>query len=201
VHLHAANCPWNGNSLKPVQASKRSACPRPAGLPAGRGVRGEARSGAATPRGSGRRTVRQGDQAGRVAADDHHACLSGEGQPVPAAPAQRAGDLPVGHGPERSTWAKPVHHAPREAPRRAAQCGRGPRAAGSRAGRPAGGEGMTGAIRVPVTAASRGGGGTGQRRGEAAGISRAVRVFKRCSKRVMYHHSGCPRTDTTHCPI
>ena len=40
---------------------------------------------------------RQGDQAGRVAADDHHACLGGEGQPVPAAPAQRAGDRPVGH--------------------------------------------------------------------------------------------------------
>jgi hypothetical protein len=27
------------------------------------------------------------------------------------------------------------------------------------------------------------GGGTGQRRGEAAGISRAVRVFKRCSEK------------------
>jgi hypothetical protein len=42
---------------------------------------------------------------------------------------------------------------------------------------------MTGAISVPVTAASVAEGGTGQRRGEAAGISWGGRVFKRCSKK------------------
>ena len=40
----------------PPRASTRSGCPRPAGLPAGPGLRGAARSGAAAPRGSGRRT-------------------------------------------------------------------------------------------------------------------------------------------------
>jgi hypothetical protein len=53
------------------------------------------------------------------------------------------------------------------------------------AGRPAAaaGEGMTGAISVPVTAASAAGGETSQRKRVAAAISRAVRVFKRCSKK------------------
>jgi hypothetical protein len=65
---------------------------------------------------------------------------------------------------------------------------------GRRAGRTGRGRrGDDGAISVPVTAAPVAGGGTGQRRGEAAGISRAVPVFRRCSKRLMYHHSGCPR--------
>ena len=51
-------------------------------------------------------------------------------------------------------------------------------AAGARAGRAAADEGMTGAISVPVTAASRGGRRDRSAQGEAAGISRAVRVFK-----------------------
>jgi hypothetical protein len=42
---------------------------------------------------------------------------------------------------------------------------------------------MTGAIGVRSRLPPVAGGGTGQRRGEAAGISRAVRVFKRCSKK------------------
>ena len=54
----------------------------------------------------------QGDQAGRVAADDYHACLGGEGQPVPAAPAQRAGDRPVGDAAGAVDVGEPVHHVP-----------------------------------------------------------------------------------------
>ena len=42
---------------------------------------------------------------------------------------------------------------------------------------------MTGAISVPVTAASSGGRGNRSAPGEAAGVSRAVRVFKRCSEK------------------
>ena len=107
-------------------------------------------------------TGRQGDQAGRVAADDHHACLGGEGQPVPAAPAQRAGDRPVGDAAGAVDAGEPVHHVPAKG-RRAAQCGRDRErqhpGSGRRTGGPAAaaGEGMTGAISVPVTAASRGG--------------------------------------------
>ncbi|HUK68819.1 MAG TPA: hypothetical protein VLW50_08725 [Streptosporangiaceae bacterium] len=105
---------------------------------------------------------RQGDQAGRVAADDHHARFGGQGQPVPAAPAQRAGDRPVSDAAGAVDVGEPVHHVPAKG-RRAAQCGRdrerqGP-GSGRRAGRPAAaaGEGMTGVISVPVSAAFSGG--------------------------------------------
>jgi len=86
--------------------------------------------------------------------------------------------------PERSTWASPYTTSRPSADGRTGGTvsGKVRAAAGARAGRAAAEEGMTGAISVPVTAAPAAGGGTGQRRGEAAGISRAVRVFKRCSK-------------------
>jgi hypothetical protein len=67
-------------------------------------------------------------------------------------------------------------------------------AAGARAGRAAAEEGMTGAISVPVTPASRSG-----RRDRSAPLGRqqASAGPPACSsgalKRVMYHHSGCPR--------
>ena len=70
---------------------------------------------AAVPQRRGDRDVgpgRQGDQAGRVAAGDHHARLGGQGQPVPAAPAQRAGDRPVGDAAGAVDAAEPVHHVP-----------------------------------------------------------------------------------------
>jgi transposase len=148
-------------------------------------------AGAAVPQRRGDRDAgpgRHGDRAGRVAADDHHACPGGEGQPVPAAPAQRAGDRPVGHAAGTVDAGEPVHHVPAKH-RRAAQCrrdrerqgpGRGRRAGGTGRGRRGDDRGRSaGRSRLPPAA----GGGTGQRRGEAAGISRAVRVFKRCSEK------------------
>ena len=128
---------------------------------------------------------RQGDQAGRVAADDHHACLGGEGQPVPAAPAQRAGDRPVGDAAGAVDVGEPVHHVP--AKRRRVR-GRDRERQGPGNGRRAGGQGRgrTGDDRGD----QRAGHGCLPRR-EAGlisavgrrGISRAVRVFKRCSEK------------------
>ena len=83
---------------------------------------------------------RHGDQAGRVAADDHHACLGGQGQPVPAAPAQRAGDRPVGDAAGAVDVGEPVHHVPAKR-RRAAQYGRDRERQGPGSGRSASGTG------------------------------------------------------------
>ena len=96
---------------------------------------------------------------------------------------------------------EPVHHVrPRAGGRLSAggtASGSIRAAAGARAGRPAAaaGEGMTGAISVPVTAASRG----GRRDRSAPWAGRRHQGPSACSsgalKRVMYHHSGCPRGD------
>ena len=53
---------------------------------------------------------RQGGHAMRVAADEHHAGLRCEGQPVAAAPAQGGGDGAVGDAAGRIDPADPIDH-------------------------------------------------------------------------------------------
>jgi hypothetical protein len=143
---------------------------------------------------------RQGDQAGRVAADDHHARFSGQGQPVSAAPAQRAGDAPVGHAAGAVDVGEPVHHVPAKG-RRAAQGGRDRERQHPGSGRRAGGL---------ARSRSRGRDDEGDQRAghgclplrearpvSAGGRPQASAGPSGCSsgalRRVMYHHSGCPR--------
>ena len=146
---------------------------------------------------------RQGDQAGRVAADDHYACVGGEGQPVPAAPAQRAGDRPVGHPAGAVDVGEPVHHVPAER-RRAARCGRHQSgsiraAAGARAGRP-----RTCSGRRNDRSDQRAGHGCLPRREagpvSAVGRPQAPAGPSACSSRtlnrlVIQRRCGCPRGD------
>ena len=96
--------------------------------------------------------ARHRDHAVRVAARDHHAGAGGEGQPVTAAPAQRAGDRAVGNPAGGVDAADPADHIPGPAVWPAA--GDGPRAACPADGERAGGGGNNRAMGRTVTAAA-----------------------------------------------